>query len=197
MSRRAHKWAAGLWVTLLLALRDGRAEETPGNLAPNASFEAASREDATMPARWQVFSDPDPHVALSTGRARSGQKALRFTALGRRGGHQCCVAALPVAAGKKYSFGVHVRNDKDDKLDQDTKGLLSIEWLDPRGLELSRMNSDGWSSDLSVLRWTFVSTGRVNPPHRATRARFVIHLCEEGRGGKGSYYADDALILEE
>lgn len=166
-------------------------------LAPNPSFEKTVDEaKCSWPAGW-ICAPRGPNIAVVTNLVRTGGRAVRMSALGRKGAHQSVQIALPVKPGARYSFELYVRNDELDRLSDGSSGVLTVEYFDERDIEVGRASSETWDSNLSRLRWTRVEVEKVKAPKNAINAKFVIHFCELERPGRGSFMIDDVAIVEE
>lgn len=167
------------------------------DLAPNPSFEkTVDEKGCSWPAGW-IPSPRGATIAVVTNGARTETHCVRMTALGRKGGHQSLLVALPAKPGAKYSFGLYARNDESDRLAEGSSGVLTVEFFDDQDLEIGRVSSEPWDANLSRLRWTHAEIKQAKAPKNTVSVKFVIHFCELERPGHGSFLIDDVSIMQE
>jgi hypothetical protein len=171
-------------------------EETPANLAPNASFEDPAAEKEP-PTGWAVFATKSPAMTTYRGTAHSGEQCLKFETQKSAKDFQGLLQTLPVEAGAKYTFRAFLTNNKEDPLGGSAYGNLVIEWKNSADREVGRSSSTTWNRSLSRMRWDEVVIRKAIAPKDAVRGVFGIHLNEGDQGGSGSVLVDDAMIIKE
>lgn len=173
------------------------AAEIPGNLAPNASFELPENGADQQPVGWNVFSSKDRKTTLTDKVAASGRQCLKMTAQGLVNAFQGITFAIPVSEGEKYTFEAKCIADKEDRPGGTMDVRLVIEWKRDDNSEVSRTTSNPVkATQISRLRWETMSLKKIPVPKDAVKAVFGIHLCDNDRGGSGTVYVDDVVILK-
>jgi len=168
----------------------------PLNLAENPGFEERMSGAIHLPARWDPFSVGDKvMVALVTEPKRSGERAIRVGAVGRKNGYGGVVQILPVDPKKRYTFRVQALNNESEPMAGGSEVLLIIEWRNEAGVEISRSVLRPIGSGLSRKQWKELELS-AHPPRQAVRGKFVVQLREDKQPGEGSVFFDDVEIIE-
>lgn len=174
------------------------AAEIPGNLAPNPSFEQPENGAEQPPEGWNVFASKDRKTMLTDKMAASGRQSLKMTAQGIVNAFQGITFHHPVSEGEKYTFEAKYIADKEDRPGGTMDVRLVIEWKREDGSEVSRtMSHPVKAAQISRLRWETMSLKKIPVPKDAVKAVFGIHLCDNDRGGSGTVYVDDVVILKQ
>ncbi|HEY8240638.1 MAG TPA: carbohydrate binding domain-containing protein [Kiritimatiellia bacterium] len=163
------------------------------DVALNGGFEQMDTESA-KPVGWTPYMAEEKLVSVTPGVARSGRMSAMLTAQGAPNSNLGLFQEQDVKPGDTYAFSAFVIENKDNELDGVATGVLTIEWKDDAGNEVSRDASDTWSKLLlSKSQWRRVEvTGTA--PAGAAKARFVVTLFEGDQPGKGSFCVDDVQI---
>ena len=187
------------WLSLFLAITiPCRAEE----VAKDGEFERepSKSSNALRPEVWGRFSSKEPmQLKIEKDPLHKGRQVLRMESHGESGSYQGIFQTVPVVGGGKYKFSVQVLNDKRTPLAKGSAGVLSVEWVDAEGGELSREESEEWRSTLSSSAWKEQML-EAKAPEGATQARFVVlqRDREEADGSfGGAFYVDDYSIYEK
>ncbi len=167
------------------------------NLAVNASFEEPGDEaKMQIAAGWEYWASKNMMAKLFAGAFRTGRVGIEFTAQGEKGVYMVVLQKHPVVPGRKYTLEAYVRNAAQAPLSGSAVGSLGIEWQGPDEVEISRVSSERWKTDLSRLRWNAVQvTGTA--PENAVAAKFVIFFTDGETSGSGKCYVDDVTIVEK
>lgn len=166
------------------------------NIAPNPGFESPATE-GMQPDGWTPFTSRIMNIIVTKANPHGGEQSLKMSAQKAPKEFQGLLFNLPVAEGERYSFTAFVRNDNADPLGGTARGQLVIEWQTAAGKEVSRATSPEWGPSLTRLRWDTASVKKTEVPKGATAAKIGIHMHEGPRGGQGSFYVDDVVIIRE
>lgn len=174
------------------------AADIPGNLAPNPSFELPENGSGQPPSGWTVFASKQKNVALTDTIARSGRQSLAFSAQGMVNAFAGVIFTLPASEGEKFDFEVSYTGDKTNRPDGTLHIMLLIEWKRADGTEIARtMTPPLKAHQISRLRWESMALRKAVAPKDTDKAIFGIHCCDGERGGRGTVYFDDVVILRK
>ncbi|MCI0406624.1 MAG: hypothetical protein L0209_11265 [candidate division Zixibacteria bacterium] len=93
-----------------------------------------------------------------------------------------------------FEFSAFVRNDAADRLVGQSFGVLTIEWYDRGGRQISRKASQRWRDDLSEDQWVKYVVDDVAPTN-AEKVRFVVTMMPQGEV-KGGFLVDGAAVAK-
>lgn len=170
------------------------APEAPMNLADNPGFEERVTDAPHLPFNWETFGSSDTVMATLTDAVkRSGDRAGRIKAKGRKGAYAGFVQAKTINPKARYFFRAHFLNDASEPLNGGVEAVVSIEWHDADGLEILRSESRPLNPGASRTSWKELEIA-ARPPPRAARAKFVVVLREPKQPGEGAVLVDDVEI---
>ncbi len=178
----------------LIASVCGVDASTKQNLALNPGFEFPEGAKGKEPERWNSFASKTNGIGITSRDWRSGRQCVRMAAQRAKGAYQGLLLDLPAEPGERYSFSAYIKADKNDRLGGTTHCLLTIEWLDENGKQISKSDSKVWGRTLSRLNWKRVAVEKATAPEDAVLARCVIQLKDGEKVGSGSIFVDDVLI---
>jgi hypothetical protein len=190
-------WVRMMVCGCVMAPLIGFAADIPGNLAPNPSFELPENGAGQLPEGWRFFASKPQKIALTDKVAASGKQSLMMTALGAPQAFQGVTCEVPVKEGEKYTFEVKYLADKDDRPGGTLDLRLVVELKRENGSEVARpMSQPVKASQFSRLRWETLALRKLLIPKDVVKVVAGIHLCDNERGGSGTVYLDDMVILK-
>ena len=178
----------GAFALLLSGISPARGAD---NLLKNGEFE--KKGSPSVPMNWEAFSSGNNqwYGGFSKDDASKGGRSVVFSNHGSELKFQGLFQSVKVKGGEQYQCFAHVKNNPDNRLAGGSRGQLSIEWIDARGKEISRLWSRAWMSH-SADKWTKMVMSEV-APEKAVKANVVITLFSEGEAS-GGYLIDDVVF---
>ncbi|MDD5270628.1 MAG: carbohydrate binding domain-containing protein [Candidatus Omnitrophica bacterium] len=161
---------------------------------PNASFEEPSGAAGGEPAGWWSWNGD--YNGVTSDAAKTGAQSIYVSSEAKP---ECASGILynfkPVTAGKTYSFSCYVRNSSKDPISGGAYGQVSLEWRKgDKEIDGTRTWGETWGPELSDSDWKLVNVSGA-APDGADSCNLVIQFFN--KDGKGTFYADDAVISEK
>ena len=160
------------------------------NLLPNESFENRPGFKDETPREWGSWGSDSN--GLSTTIHRKGQQSVYFVCPKQNASMGIFYTYRNVKPGNTYTFSGYILNCAEDPIRGNAFGQLSIEWrkiMDNGREEIGRDYGPKFGSELSPMKWTFVTMSAVAPVD-TDDCNFVIQFFNKGDGG-GKFFADD------
>lgn len=136
---------------------------------------------------WGQFSSSSP-LLLSTvaDPSDSARQVWRLQSKAALNSYQGVFLKVHVASGATYQVRATVRNVASAPLQAGSVGLLSVEWKNASGAEISRQESIAWTSTLSASAWT-LKTANFVAPVGAVAGHFVMLQRDQATPAGGAF----------
>lgn len=158
----------------------------------------AAGDQAVSSQRWKLFSSASPiQLRLEEDPLHAPKHALWIGSHAQAGSYEGLFQEVPVTGGKTYTLSVQVLNDKAGPLKPGSTGMLSVEWLDAQGKEISREEGTAWDSSISGSEWKTQKMTSSSPAN-AVKAHFVVEekdLATDTPGG--AFYISNFSVQDQ
>jgi len=166
-------------------------------LLANGGFEevasAKGNAGTLLPEKWTLWHSPEgPSVSagLTDRKKRSGKHSL-FLKCRKGDPYYGFVQVIPAEEGQRYRFSAYLINgSKDEALTGKSHGVLTLEWKNFYGQNISRVSSNSWGADLSESKWQRFEVEQKAPPDTKSCSCTITLVSSDGKG-KGVFYVDD------
>ncbi|MBN1269199.1 MAG: hypothetical protein JXB04_06390 [Kiritimatiellae bacterium] len=176
----------------------GRGEDEPSYELQNGGFEApsilAGADPTSQPDKWFYFSSAENSEAGITDRKkRGGEQAFYFKGQKVRDAFHGIAQKVAIEPGTRAELSVYAVSDSREPVSGEAHGVVSLEWQDATGKEITRTLGTSWNFTLSPVRW---ESFRVveNAPEGAACCVAVITFFSRDCDGRGICFIDDAQL---